>query len=408
LLNTFACTPLPLILITAMIEILKEKKIFYRLIILALITTPLFGLLGGTPFLTFNFSELSNFLPGIYFVVIITLLFWVINISLLLLAEKYIFFNKIVLRAVVSIIAGIILSTTIFYFFRLNNPPPFRMGAKNWGNDTVINFAVGNGTKTFKLYPPDSNFIAMPLPQFRPAPNRVFFFPQVVRSLTINLIILTLCELVFMYFRKQKIENENIRLKQYNLEAKNNQLKMQLHPHFLFNSLNTLRLLLKKDADKAEDYLLKLSEMLRFSTTSALHDLVNVEDELKLCLSYLQMQKVRFGDMLHFWVNEEQLNVVKGKLPVYSLQLLAENAIKHNAFTNEMPLTIFIDYNAITNIITVKNKIQPKRMMEVTTKVGLKNLEERYRLLSNENIAIVNDGYEFAVKIKVLPTNQIT
>ena len=167
-------------------------------------------------------------------------------------------------------------------------------------------------------------------------------------------------------------------------------------------------MLLKKDADKAEDYLLKLSEMLRFSTTSALHDLVDVEDELKLCLSYLQMQKVRFGDMLHFWVNEEQLNVVQGQLPVYSLQLLAENAIKHNAFTNEMPLTIFIDYDAVTNIITVKNKIQPKRMMEVTTKVGLKNLEERYRLLSNENIAIVNDGYEFAVKIKVLPTNQNT
>ncbi len=131
-------------------------------------------------------------------------------------------------------------------------------------------------------------------------PRHFFFFPQVLHSVTINVIILFLCELVVLYFRKQKIENENARLRQSNLEAKNNQLKMQLHPHFLFNSLNTLRLLLKKDADKAEDYLLKLSEMLRFSTTSALHDTVDVADELKLCLAYLQMQKVRFGDMLHY------------------------------------------------------------------------------------------------------------
>ena len=115
------------------------------------------------------------------------------------------------------------------------------------------------------------------------------------------------------------------------------------------------------------------------------------------------MQKVRFGDMLHFSITNTQLYSAKGKLPVYSLQLLAENAIKHNSFTNEEPLTIFIDYNGLTNVIVVKNKIQPKRMMEVTTKVGLKNLEERYRLLSNEDIIVENKGDEFVVKIKILP-----
>ncbi|MGG9963252.1 sensor histidine kinase [Ferruginibacter sp. SUN106] len=389
-----------------MIELVKEKKILNRLIILILVTIPLFGLLGGTPFLTFNFRELSNFLPGIYFVAIITLLFWILNIGLLLLAEKVPFLKKIFLRAAISIVVGIALSTTIFHYFRLNNPPPFRIEAKDADGDKIISFGIGDKAKAFKFSLADSNFVPIERPVFRQQSNHFFFFPQIVRSLTINLIILTLCELVFLYFRKQKIESENARLKQFNLEAKNNQLKMQLHPHFLFNSLNTLRLLLKKDADKAEDYLLKLSEMLRFSTTSALHDMVDVEDELKLCLSYLQMQKVRFGEMLHFSIVNPQLHDAKGKLPVYSLQLLAENAIKHNSFTNESPLTIFIDYNTITNVIIVKNKIQAKRMMEVTTKVGLKNLEERYRLLSNESITIVNDGYEFSVKIKILPPNQ--
>jgi hypothetical protein len=386
-----------------MVEILREKKIIYRLVLLALITTPLFALLGGTPFLTFNFNELSNFLPSIYFVAVTTLLFWIINIALLLLAEKWAFLKNILLRAALSIVAGLLLSSTIFYYFRLNSPPPFRIEGKSFkGGERIINFSMGDKAKTFKFSAADSNFEAMPRPVFTREENRFFFFPQVVRSLTINLIILTLCELVFIYFRKQKIEIENARLKQFNLEAKNNQLKMQLHPHFLFNSLNTLRLLLKKDASKAEDYLMKLSEMLRFSTTSALHDVVNVEDELKLCLSYLQMQKVRFGNMLHFEITNPQLYSAQGKLPVYALQLLAENAIKHNSFTNELPLTINIDYNATANTITVKNKIQPKRIMEATTQTGLKNLTERYLLLGNEDITILNTGEEFAVTIKVL------
>lgn len=389
-----------------MIELVKEKKILYRLITLVLVTIPLFALLGGTPFLTFNFRELSSFLPGIFFVAISTLLFWIINISLFVLAERFVFLKKIILRATISILIGMFLSTTIFYFFRLSNPPPVRIEPDSSGNGRIVSFTVGNKSEAFKLSDSDSNFVSMEPPGFRMPPRHFFFFPQIVRSVTINLIILTLCELVFLYFRKQKVEIENARLKQSNLEAKNNQLKMQLHPHFLFNSLNTLRLLLKKDAVKAEDYLLKLSEMLRFSTTSALHDTVDVEDELKLCLSYLQMQKVRFGDMLHFVISNPKLHTATGKLPVYSLQLLAENAIKHNSFSNEEPLTIFIDYNEKANVITVKNKIQPRRMMEVTTKVGLKNLEERYRLLSEEDIIVSQDDNVFVVALKILPPNQ--
>jgi len=385
-----------------MVEQVNEKKIFYRLVLLALITTPLFGLLGGTPFLTFNFSELSNFLPAIYFTVITTLLFWVINIALSLLSEKFFILKQITVRAAISIGIGIAMSTTIFYFFRLSNPPPKdRIEFNNTASNKIAPNFIPNKTN-FKFSPGDSNFRPMPPGKFRMPPDRFFFYPQIIRSLTINLIILTLCELVFMYYRKQKIEIENARLRQSNLEAKNNQLKMQLHPHFLFNSLNTLRLLLKKDADKAEDYLLKLSDILRFSTTSALNELVDVEEELKLCMLYLQMQKVRFEDMLHFSITNPKLHLAKGKLPVYSLQLLTENAIKHNSFTSEIPLSIFIDYNETSNEITVKNKIQPRRMTEATTKTGLKNLEERYRLLSNEGISVTNTGQDFIVKIKIL------
>lgn len=329
-----------------MIKSLKEKKTIYRLVALSLITTPLFAILGGTPFFKFDFKELRDFLPGIFFTATVTLLFWIINITLLLLAEKYVLIKNMFLRAAISIGLGLAIAAAGFYLYQPKNAaPPAGFGANRIEFDKLGEPAFIESIGGAKSSP-DSVYKVFDRPGFRMNKPRFFFFPMALRSLTINLIVLTLCELVFLYFRKQEIEHENIYLRQMNLEAKNNQLKMQLHPHFLFNSLNTLRLLLKKDTVKAEDYLLKLADMLRFSTTAALQNVVAVEDELKLCMSYLEMQKVRFGDMLHFIVTNQNLYQAKGKLPVYALQLLAENAIKHNAFTNEEPLTIFIDHDA--------------------------------------------------------------
>lgn len=385
-----------------MIKTFNKKKIFYRLAAFSLITTPLFAILGGTPFFRFDFKELQDFLPGILFTATITLSFWIINIMLLLLAEKYAFVKNIFLRAGISIGLGLLIAVAGFNFYTPENPPKpmrFGMGRPAFGKPGMPQILRNTGINE---PPPDSVFRIIDPAGIRMSKPGFFFFPMALRLLTINLIILTLCELVFLYFRKQKIENENIYLRQMNLEAKNNQLKMQLHPHFLFNSLNTLRLLLKKDADKAEDYLLKLSDMLRFSTTAALQNVVPVEDELKLCMAYLEMQQVRFGKMLHVAITNENLYHAKGKLPVYSLQLLAENAIKHNAFTNEEPLTIFIDYDANGNTITVRNRVQPKRTAEPTTMSGLSNLEKRYKLLSNDGVKITTTGEEFSVRVNIL------
>lgn len=386
-----------------MIKPLKEKKIIYRLVLLSLITTPLFAILGGTPFFRFDFKEFHDFLPGIYFTATITILFWFINITLLILAEKYLFIKNMLLRAVISISLGLLIGAIAFNLYLPKNPPKssgFGISNNRFDNKMPPQLFILNSGDT-KL-PGDSNYKIFNPANFKTKPPKLIFFPMALRSLTINLIILTLCELVFLYFRKQKIENENVYLRQVNLEAKNNQLKMQLHPHFLFNSLNTLRLLLKKDQDKAEDYLLKLSDMLRFSTTSALQNVVEIEDELKLCMAYLQMQKVRFDEMLHFYVTNPDLYDAKGKLPVYSLQLLAENAIKHNALTNEEPLVIFIDYDETHKTITVRNKIQPKRTTEPTTMTGLSNLEKRYTLLNAAGIKVSEQNGEFAVTINIL------
>ncbi len=390
-----------------MTELLKERKLLYRLIIIALITTPLLSLLGGTPLLRIEFSKLRYFFPVIAFNLFTTLFFWVLNIALLLAGFRIQFLGKLIIRLLFSSILCLAFSSLLFsYFFRNLPPPSIRFSEKVIQKESSLPVITRHFADTaFAKTPPEFKE-GMHLIHKRPE-KKGFFIPPLVNALMTNIIILILCELVTLYFKKQKVEDENILLKQSNLEAKNNQLKMQLHPHFLFNSLNTLRLLLKKDPNQAEDYLLKLSDILRFSTSIALDTLVDTGDELKLCISYLEMQKVRFGNMISFGVNNEKIFSVKGKLPVYALQTLAENAIKHNAFSTETPLHISIDYNETTQSITVHNRINRRNFSESTSKVGLKNLTERYRLLSEKRVIISNSGIEFSVTIPILPGNTI-
>lgn len=380
-----------------------EKKIWSRFIILASVTAPVFGLLGGVPFPALVNNEIRIFLPFIFFIAFSTLVSWVINTSLLAGASRLAVLKKPAVRAACSIVLCIVFSTASFNVFRSYNPPPVKFVFKEGRPPAQpVFYEAGPGLQVKNFQAPDSVFKSS-LPGKPTMVRRgLFSFPQLVHLLTINLIVLILCELVMLHFRQQKTELENAKLRQTSLEARNSQLRNQLHPHFLFNSLNTLRLLLKKDADKAETYLLKLSDILRASTTSAASSITDVKDELNLCLSYLQMQELRFGDMLLYDVTNKKLQDAKGRLPVFALQLLAENAIKHNAFTNESPLHIFIDYDESCQLVTVRNKIKPKRHTEVTTQTGLKNLDERYRLLSSQRIIVNNNGDEFAVSIKII------
>ncbi len=385
---------------------LKERKIIITLAWLTLLTTILFGLLAGMPFLSFSPVDKERFYFSMLIISLSTFIYWVLNISLLLLSTRIKFLQKLLLRGFISIAIGILISSLIFHYTQKTLPPP-QMRFVNRGmpaSDSLKTPEFFNGPMVKEmteamLRVENGKAVELKMPGRK---NNFFFFPSLLHSLTINSIILILCELVFLYYKKETIERENVKLRQTNIEAKNNQLKMQLQPHFLFNSLNTLRLLLHQNAADAENYLLKLSAILRFSTKSAFETVTDVTEELKLCITYLEMQQVRFGSMLQFAISNKKLYTISGKLPVYSLQLLVENAIKHNALTNENPLQIFIDYDESENEITVRNKLNPKKIREATSKVGLVNLSERYWLLSHEKIRINESKDEFAVSIKIL------
>ncbi len=225
-------------------------------------------------------------------------------------------------------------------------------------------------------------------------------YATIVMAISLNTVILIILDLILLKEKKTKIEIENAQLKLKNSEALNQQLKQQIHPHFLFNSLNTLKSLINKSPDVAEDYLIRLSDFLRASVSAGNDNIVKVKDELKMCLDYLEMQKIRYGEALQFSIDIPEEIYLTGFVPVFSLQLLSENAIKHNALTNESPLQIQIKYEE--SRITVINNLQPKLITETTTGSGLTNLAERYKILSGDEIIIHTTANQFSVSIKIL------
>lgn len=216
----------------------------------------------------------------------------------------------------------------------------------------------------------------------------------------INGIILLWQNYIIVQDANNKAKLENSRLNAARSEAAAQLLLQQIHPHFLFNALNILKSLIKRNPEKAEDYLVRLSDFLRASISGNKSGVASLHDEVKLCTDYLEMQKVRFGAALSFSFNLQDAENRQKVLPVFSLQPLLENVIKHNELTEAAPLNISIDQQG--DWISVVNNIQLKTATEDSTGSGLANLAERYQLLSGDEIEIKDDGSSFSVSLKIL------
>ncbi len=206
---------------------------------------------------------------------------------------------------------------------------------------------------------------------------------------------------VLHQYEKSRIQLELLELKASNSEAVNQLLQQQIQPHFLFNALNILKSLIRKDAKSAEAYLLRLSDFLRVSISNNKSGVATIEDELKVCNDYMEMQRIRFGDALQYKVDIKPNDLVlEKKLPFFSLQPLLENAIKHNELTNDNPLYIKIEREG--NYIKVSNNIQIKKYLEVSTGNGHNMLKERYKILDGEAPIIKTEGQIYSVSLQIL------
>lgn len=203
---------------------------------------------------------------------------------------------------------------------------------------------------------------------------------------------------------KTNIQLEHERIKTARAKAESLLLKQQIQPHFLFNSLNTLKILYNTDINKADQYLENLAAFLRSSIAEHEKDVALIQEEMRLVDSYMKMQQIRFGESLQYHVDISN-ETYKHYLPSFTLQPLVENAIKHNSAVTNSPLHISIIEHE--GRLTVTNNIQPRFGNEATSGMGLNNLAARYRLLVKDEIIVKNEKQLFSVSVKILQNEDL-
>lgn len=202
----------------------------------------------------------------------------------------------------------------------------------------------------------------------------------------------------FLYqWRQSAVEAE--RFQKESMTATYESLKSQVNPHFLFNSLNALTNLVYEDQAKAVNFIKQLSEVYRYVLDTRDQEVVPLEEEVKFLKSYSYLQQIRFGDKLSI---DLSLDGLKSMVAPLALQMLIENAVKHNEVSEENPLHVKI--YARENFIVVENNLQKKsRLGESSSGLGLENISKRYEFLSNEKVVIEQLKDKFLVKLPVIP-----
>jgi hypothetical protein len=204
--------------------------------------------------------------------------------------------------------------------------------------------------------------------------------------------------LFFFYVMWAEAVDNMKKLREEKLIFQYETLKSQVNPHFLFNSLNSLSSLIRKDPDLSEQFIQKLSSVYRYILDNREKELVPLATELEFVNNYFYLQKIRDEDKI-ILKNELKETEKLEVLPV-SLQLLVENALKHNAATRKQPLEITIHSEGLDKLV-VRNNLQKKMQFTDSSKIGLKNLNERSRLILKREIEIQETDDEFVVKIPV-------
>jgi hypothetical protein len=219
--------------------------------------------------------------------------------------------------------------------------------------------------------------------------------------ISIDIIIISIFYSNFIvHFWGESIKNEE-ELKRENLIARYEALKQQVNPHFLFNTLNTLTGVVEKNPEKATEFIHKLSDIYRYVLEQKDKELISLKEELKFVDDYIYLSKMRYGDGLSVDNTIVADNILIVPL---GLQMLIENAIKHNIISDEQPLRIEMGNNDA--YIWVRNSLQRKSSMEVTNRVGLDNLKNRYEYISDKEVMIIEAEKTFEVRLPLIKGRQ--
>lgn len=218
------------------------------------------------------------------------------------------------------------------------------------------------------------------------------------------IICLAVYECIFYFKQLQAALLEAEQLKKANVESQLETLKNQVSPHFLFNSLNTLTALIPEDPDLAVRFVQKLAKVYRYILEIREMNTVSVAEELSALRAYTFLLQIRFGDKLHVLLELPE-TALTGRIVPLSLQMLVENAVKHNIISAHKPLTIRVFLE--NNRIIVRNNLQRKTQHSPddtgeSTGLGLQNIQNRYQLLSGQSVDVIVTTQQFAVSLPLM------
>ncbi len=204
---------------------------------------------------------------------------------------------------------------------------------------------------------------------------------------------------LFSYKQYAIVQIDHVKGRRKQLQLQFEALKSQLSPHYLFNCLNTISSLIFKDPDLAEDFIRRLAETYQYILSNNEKQFVTLEEEVEFVKSYNYLLQVRFENNLKIDINLPR-NVMKSKMPPLTLQMLVENAVKHNTITREQPLSIYI--HAIDNTdIRVTNTKTTAPANVSSFHVGLENIKKRYEYFTKRQIKVEDSG-KFTIQLPVI------
>jgi sensor histidine kinase YesM len=223
----------------------------------------------------------------------------------------------------------------------------------------------------------------------------------ILMSSFISALIIAIYEGIYLFSRLRDIQVDREKLLREKIQTELEALRNQVNPHFLFNSLNALADLIHEDADRAERYVQELSKVYRYVLEIQQRELIRLHEELDFLDSFLFLLRTRFGDKLQVALDIPENLKTRWIVPL-SLQLLFENAIKHNVVSAARPLTVTVRSEGYDLVIS--NNLQEKPSPEASTGKGLDNLRNRYRLLGDRVVEAVKGATDFEVRIPTLDT----
>lgn len=220
-------------------------------------------------------------------------------------------------------------------------------------------------------------------------------FPATIRYYSVCALI---AAAFFFYSIWQQAVDREQQLREENLKYKYRTLKTQVNPHFLFNSLNTLSEIIYVDTRKADNYIQKLAGVYRYILENEETDLIPLKEEIRFVNRYFELQKERDGSRIQLEMDIRQAD--KYRIIPISLQILVENALKHNSASESNPLRIVIYKNDDSSIV-VSNNIQKRDILNSSHGMGLSNLKERVLLIMGKEMTIATDNNQFIVKLPI-------